>query len=238
MGSSAAKGSTEYRIGARAAIIHNGGNQYTFRDTNGNEGPMAVSSITRDPDTGRTITTLGSGWTLSIDPRTPDVGVIVTSPNDRQTTATVIRGKGGYETPAPTLFPSAPELTGSFAGATAGLTPESLGMGRKQFNALMERQSQWERDQKTNPSKESSPVFKAQLTLQANQDKLGMNNSEFAALLKEQSEHMSRRERAMDGEDVGPIARTPPLQAALNTVTMSEQPEGTGYQVKTPALKP
>lgn len=236
MGSPAARGSTEYGIGGRAAIIHNGGNQYTFRDANGNEGAIAVSSITRDPDTGRTITTLGSGWTLSIDPMNPDIGVIVTSPNGRERAATVIRGKGGHEIPAPTLFPSAPELTASFAGATAGLTPESLGMGRKQFNALMEQQSQWERNQERNPSKESSPVFKAQLTLQANQDKLGMNNSEFAALLKEQSEYMSRGERAMDGEDVGVMARTSPLQAALNRVTMSKQPEETGYQVKTPGL--
>ncbi|MBL8640698.1 MAG: hypothetical protein JNL76_01125 [Alphaproteobacteria bacterium] len=232
MGSPAARGSTEYGIGGRAAIIHNGDNQYTFRDANGNEGAIAVSSITRDPDTGRTITTLGSGWTLSIDPMNPDIGVIVTTPNGRERAATVIRGKGGYETPAPTLFSSAPELTASFTGATAGLTPESLGMGRKQFNALMEQQSQWER----NPSKESSPVFKAQLTLRANQDKLGMGDSEFAALLKEQSEYMSRGERAIDGEDVGVMARTSPLQAALNRVTMSKQPEETGYQVKTPGL--
>lgn len=236
MGSHAAKGSTEYRIGGRAAIIHNGGNQYTFRDANGNEGAMAVSSIRSDRDTGRTITTFGSGWSLSIDPTTPDVGVTITSPNDRQTTATVIRGKGGYETPAPTSFATAPHLTSSFTGATASLTRESLGMGKKQFDALMEQQSQWERNQERNPSKENSPVFKAQLRLQETKDKLGMGDSEFAALLKEQSEYMSRGERAMDGEDVGVMARTSPLQAALNRVTMSKQPEETGYQVKAPGL--
>lgn len=210
---------TEYSVGT-TAIIQGADGNYTFRDYRGNEGPMSVESVKTDPQTNRRITTFGSGWQLSVDPKNPDVGATITSVNGRTNNAVVTREKGGYIRPDP-VFSTAPDLGGSFGAATIP-TAERLGLGQKDFENLMKKQREWERTiENGGTANKQSPVFAVQLRLQRDQETLGMDDSAFGDLLQRQSQHMSQSERGLRDGEAAP--RTSPLEAALNAMKIESR---------------